>query len=433
MNSKQTAKDLINYIKNASSPFHVVLESVNMLKEAGFTELDMRRPWNIEKGGKYYVTPYKTSVFAFSIGKEVSKDQNFHIAAAHTDHPCLHIKPVAELERKGYLRVNTEIYGGPILNTWLDRSLSIAGVVALKGENVFEPKLEYIDIKRPVLTIPNLAIHMNREVNKGVELTKQNDMIPLLGMINDELNADSYFLEFLAKELNVEKEKILDFDLYIYCCEEGSIIGMNEEFISCPRLDNLTSCFALTKAMISDQREDGINVIALYDNEEIGSLTKQGADSALLSMLLSKIYASLGFDEISLQESVLRSFLLSVDVAHALHPNRMEKYDEKNYSRLNEGITIKINSNQRYTFDTEAVAILQQLCEKEDVKYKKYVNHSDLVGGGTLGPMISSWLPMKTVDLGIPLLAMHSARELMGIEDQLHLERLVTAFFKIQG
>lgn len=432
MNSKQTAKELIGYIKNASSPFHVVLESVNMLKEAGFCELDMRKPWEIKKGGKYYVTPYKTSMFAFTVGEEVSKDQNFHIAAAHTDHPCLHIKPVAELEKKGYLRVNTEIYGGPILNTWLDRQLSIAGVVALRTENVFEPKLEYIDIKRPVLTIPNLAIHMNREVNKGVELTRQNDMIPLLGMINEELNADSYFIDFLAKELNVEKDNILDFDLYIYCCEDGSLIGMNEEFISCPRLDNLTSCYALTKSIMNKKRENGINLIALYDNEEIGSLTKQGADSALLSMLLSKIYSSLGFDEISLQESVLRSFLLSVDVAHALHPNRGEKYDEKNYSRLNEGITIKINSNQRYTFDTEAVAIVQQICEKENVKYKKYVNHSDLVGGGTLGPMISSWLPMKTVDLGIPLLAMHSARELMGVEDQLHLEHLVTAFFEIQ-
>ena len=432
MNSKQTAKELISYIKNASSPFHVVQESVSMLQEAGFLELDMRKPWKIQKGGKYFVTPYKTSIFAFTVGEDISKEQKFHIAAAHTDHPCLHIKPIAELERKGYLRVNTEIYGGPILNTWLDRQLSIAGVVALKGEKVFEPKLEFIDMKRPVLTIPNLAIHMNREVNKGVELTKQNDMIPLLGMINDELNTDSYFLDFLAKELKVRKEEILDFDLYIYCCEEGSLIGMSEEFISCPRLDNLTSCFALTKSIINNKRAEGINLIALFDNEEIGSLTKQGADSALLSMLLSKIYDSFGYDEISLQESILNSFLLSVDVAHALHPNRGEKYDEKNYSRLNEGITIKINSNQRYTFDTEAVAIVQQICDKEEVKYKKYVNHSDLVGGGTLGPMISSWLPMKTVDLGIPLLAMHSARELMGVEDQLHLERLVSAFFEIQ-
>lgn len=433
MDSQQTAIDLIKYISKATSPFHVVLQSVEMLKEAGFEELDMRNPWSVVKGGKYYVVPYGTTLFAFTVGEQVSSQQSFHIAAAHTDHPCLHIKPIAELAQKGYLRVNTEVYGGPILNTWLDRPLSIAGRVALKGENVFKPDLRFLDVKRPVLTIPNLAIHMNREVNKGVELTKQTDMIPLLGLINESLNESSYFVEFLAKELQVNKEDILDFDLYVYCLDEGSLVGMNEEFISCPRLDNLTSCLALTKAIISDERCDGINLIALYDNEEIGSLTKQGADSALLSMLLTKLYNALGFDEMSLNESVLRSFLISVDVAHALHPNRMDKYDSLNHSKFNEGVTIKINSNQRYTFDTEAVAILQQLCEKEGIKYKKFVNHSDMVGGGTLGPMISSWLPMKTVDLGIPLLAMHSARELMGANDQLELERLIAAFFRTQN
>lgn len=429
MNSKQTAIDLMKYISNATSPFHVVMESKRMLEEAGFQELDMRSTFQITRGGKYYVIPYGTSIFAFTIGNKVTDKQNFHIAAAHTDHPCLHIKPAAELAQKGYLKVNTEVYGGPILNTWMDRPLAIAGRVALKGENVFKPVIRYLDVKRPILTIPNLAIHMNREVNKGVELSKQGDMIPLIGLQHEGINESSFFIDFIAKELGVDKEEILDFDFYVYCAEEGTLCGMNEEFISSPRLDNLTSCFALTRAIISDTRDEGINLIALYDNEEIGSLTKQGADSALLQMLLGKLYNALGFDATVLNEAILRSFLISADVAHALHPNRMDKYDAINYSKFNEGVTIKISSNQKYTFDTEAVAILQQLCEKNGVPYKKYVNHSDLVGGGTLGPMISSWLPMKTVDLGIPILAMHSARELMGVHDQLHLEHLIAGFF----
>ncbi len=429
MDSKRTANQLLAYIKEATSPFHAVKESVRMLEEAGFKELDMRTSFSIEKGGKYYVMPYGTTVFAFTVGKNVTEYQNFHMAAAHTDHPCLHVKPSAELTQKGYLRVNTEIYGGPILNTWLDRPLSVAGRVALKSNDIFKPEMRLIDVKKPFLTIPNLAIHMNREVNKGIELKKQSDMLPLMGMLNDTLNASDYFITFLAKELGVEKEEILDFDLYVYNAEEGCLLGMNEEFISCPRLDNLTSCLALVKGIIAGEREDGINVIALYDNEEIGSGTKQGADSALLTMLLEKIYGALGFDKMQLNEAVLRSFLLSVDVAHALHPNKTDKYDPVNHSLMNDGVVFKINSNQRYTFDTEAVACMQQLCEKAGVKYKKFVNNSDVTGGGTLGPIISSWLPMKTIDMGVGLLAMHSAREMMGIEDQVHLEKMVAAFF----
>lgn len=429
MNNKETARDFLSYIKKATSPFHAVLQSKEMLKEAGFEELNMREPWVVAPGGKYFIIPYGTCLFAFTVGDRLTGDQTFHIAAAHTDHPCLHIKPVAEMSIKGYLKVNTEVYGGPILNTWMDRPLSIAGRVALRSKNVFQPELRMIDIDRALLTIPNLAIHMNREVNKGVELSKQTDMIPLLGMINDKLNENSYFVDFIASELGVQKEEILDFDLYIYNKEEGCFTGMQEEFVSSPRIDNLSSCFALTRALISENRSDGINLIALYDNEEIGSLTKQGADSALLSMLLTKIYAALGYDEAALKEAILRSFLISVDVAHAMHPNRMEKYDATNFARLNDGVTIKINSNQKYTFDTEAVAILQQLCEKAEVPYKKFVNHSDMAGGGTLGPIISSWLPMKTVDIGIPILAMHSARELMGTEDISHLENLAACFF----
>ena len=427
-------KDLAAFIKKAVSPYHTVEESRKLLLAAGFTELKLDEEWNVKQGGKYYVLPFRTSLFAFCISKNGPKP--VHIAAAHTDFPCLHIKPVAELEQRGYLRVNTEIYGGPILNTWLDRPLSIAGRVLLKSEDIYVPREILVDFKRPVLTIPNLAIHYNREVNDGVKLSKQNDMLPLLGMINDKLNKGSYFIDMLAKEIKEKAQDILDFDLIVYNAEEPVFIGMNNEMLSSPRLDNITSCLALVEGLIasSEKNENNrINLIALFDNEEIGSMTKQGADSELMRLILRKIYHSFGKgsgDEVKLDTDIRKGFLLSVDVAHALHPAKAEKYDPVNHMRMGDGITLKLSANQRYTYDGVAVAGIQQLCEKYGIKYKKFVNNSDMPGGGTLGPIISSHLPMYTVDVGVPILAMHSARELMGAADQEELVKLITAFFR---
>lgn len=429
MNAKQTAKELMTYIKAATTSYHAVSEGIKILKEAKFKELSMREKWDFSEGGSYYLSPFPTCLFAFTVGKSMKEQQEFHIAAAHTDHPCLHIKPIAELTSRDYLKLNIEIYGGPILNTWLDRPLSIAGRVALKGQDPYHPELRLIDLKKPILSIPNLAVHMNHEVNKGVELKKQNDMLPLFGLLNKKLNEKDYFIEYIAKHLKVKKEEILDFDLYIYNAEEGNFFGLNDEFISCPRLDNLTSCHAMLKAITMGNREDGINIIALYDNEEVGCRSKQGADSAVLQMLLDKIYTTLGKGKEALHGDILESLLLSVDVAHALHPNKTDRYDPVNVALMNDGVVFKINSNQKYTFDTEMIAVLQQICESNNVKYKKYVNHSDQPGGGTQGPIISSWLPMRTADIGVPMLAMHSARESMGMEDQAELTKLLTAFF----
>ena len=427
--NKQRAKALIKYINKAVTPYHAVAEAALMLKEAGFEELSLTERFYIKESKKYFMTLYGTALFAFTVGEDVHEAQSFHIAAAHTDYPCLHIKPQPELVTSGYMKLNVEVYGGAILNTWLDRPLSVAGRVALKSDDIYRPKTRLVDFKRPILTIPNLAVHMNREVNKGVELKPQNDMLPLLGMLSDKWNKDNYFLTMLAKELKVAPEEILDFDLFVYCAEEGSLVGYEEDMISCPRLDNLTSCHALLEALIAGGRPNGINLIALYDHEEIGSRTKQGADSALLRMVLERIYAALDMDMVNLDEAIMRSFLFSVDVAHALHPNHTDKYDPVHQVRFNEGVVFKINSSQRYTFDTEAIAIAQGICEKAEVKYKKFVNHSNVAGGGTLGPIISSWLPMKTVDIGVPIMAMHSARELMGVDDQTHLAKMMMTFF----
>lgn len=421
---------LLEYIKKATTPHQAVAAGAALLKESGFEELTLGQAFDIKKGGKYYLTAYSTTLVAFTVGKKVKETQEFHVAAAHTDHPCLHIKPKAEMAPGKYLKVNVEVYGGPILNTWLDRPLSIAGRVALKGRDVYHPVMKLVDFERPVATIPNLAIHMNRKVNEGVELNKQSDMLPIIGLFEEGMNKDDYFLELLAKECGVTKEEILDFDLYVYAVEEGGYVGVQEELISSPRLDNLTSCYALLHGISQSKvRENGINVAILFDHEEIGSRSKQGADSAMLKLVFEKIYVALGFSADALTDSIFNSFLFSVDVAHAVHPHHAEKYDPVNQANMNEGIVLKLNSNQRYTFDTEAVAIAQGICEEHGVKYQKFANRSDVTGGGTLGPIISGWLPMKTVDIGVPMLAMHSARELMGRKDQEYLENLMAGFF----
>lgn len=422
---------LFDYIKEATTPHQAVSAGAEMLQKNGFSKLALEQKFEIEKGKKYFLTIAGTTLVAFTVGKAVKEDGTFHVAAAHTDHPCLHIKPKAEYTGNGYKKLDVEVYGGPIMNTWLDRPLSIAGRVSLKGKDAYHPRIELVDFKRPVATIPNLAIHFNRKVNEGIELNKQNDMLPVIGMLSSENkeNDKQYFLNLLAKELKVEKEEILDFDLYVYNMEQPMYAGADEDMILSPRLDNLTSCYALLDGIMSSDRADGINVAVLFDHEEIGSRSKQGADSAVLSMIFEKIYDALGFSAEALRNAILSSFLFSVDVAHAMHPAHSEKYDPENTAYFNKGIVLKLNSNQRYTFDTEAVAIAQAICDEAGVKYQKHANRSDIAGGSTLGPIISGWLPMKTVDIGVPILAMHSSCELMGRKDQEYLENLMKAFF----
>lgn len=436
-NNNTMNKDTVaffDYLKAGVEPHHVVKASGEFLLEAGFEELALAKPFKINKGGRYFINLFETALCAFTIGTDATEGQGFHIAAAHTDHPCLHIKPAAELNSSPkagtYMTLDTEVYGGPIFNTWLDRPLSIAGMVTLRSDDAYAPVQKYIDFEEPVAIIPNVAIHFNREVNKGVALNQQVDMIPFLGMFNEKINRDNYLLAAIAERLDVDAKDILDADLYVYCLEEPSVIGLDRDMISSPRLDNLTSCYALLKSVSEVERTSGINLALLFDHEEIGSHTKTGADSGLLLAILEKIYAGLGFSSISVRDAILSGFLFSVDVAHATHPNHPEKYDALNRMGLNEGITLKISSNQKYTFDTSAVATAQVLCEKAGIGYKKFVNRSDIPGGSTLGPLISALLPMHTVDIGVPILAMHSARELMGLEDEAALIKLLTEFYR---
>jgi aspartyl aminopeptidase len=398
------------------------------LHHMGFEELKIAEHWNLRNGEKYYINLYDSGLVAFAIGHG-SITGKLKIAAAHTDHPCLYIKPHPEMCSNGYYKVNAEVYGGAILNTWLDRPLSVAGKVSLKSNDLFCPEKRIVDFARPLFTIPNVAIHLNRQVNKGMELNKQTDMLPLAGMITDELNKNNFFVEYLAEELSVKQEEILDFELYIYNGEEGCVLGFNNDFISAPRLDNITSVEACMAGIMEGVPANGLNMIALFDNEEIGSRTKQGADSSMLQMILEKIYSHFEYRHEDFLNELLNGFFLSIDVAHGTHPNRPEKSDPTNINLLNEGIVIKRASSQTYATDCESIAIIEQICQAYDIPYQKYAARSDGTTGSTLGTIANKYIPMRSADIGLPVLAMHSARETCGLKDQAYLEEFVKRFF----
>lgn len=459
--------DLKENIDRSVSAFHTIENVKKMLLEHEFTELLMDEKFNLTAGGKYFVNLYDSTMAAFVVKAPDNKKNKpeLRIACSHTDFPTFKIKPECEIRtgitsKKGYLKINTEVYGGPILNTWLDRPLSIAGRVAVRGKDCFLPELILVDFKEPVLTIPNLAIHMNRNVNKGVELNRQKDMLPIADVIeniNENLNHSNFndhLLENINKQIHnnqalreklgkecLEYDDILDYELFLYQCEMGCQIGFVKTLFSSPRLDNLTSVYGITAGLIESCKEKiqnkedmelnqcGVHIAMYFDNEEIGSKTKQGAASNVLPMLLEKIYLSLGKSREDMINNIFRGFMLSVDVAHATHPNAVEKSDITNPVMLNSGIVIKESANQAYAGDTFAVSVIKQLCLEHDIKYQVFVNRSDMIGGQTLGSILSVMVPMRTLDIGIPVLAMHSARELMGVEDQKKLEKLLTVFF----
>lgn len=425
---KKDLDELIVQLKMGVSPFHTIAASASLLRKQQFTELKLGEPWTLTAGAGYFVNAYDTSLIAFTIGADADERPAFRIAASHTDWPCLMVKPSPELTVGNYAKLNVSVYGGAILNTWMDRTLSMAGKVCSKGADPFHPVVHFVDFKRPLLTVPNLAIHFNREVNKGIELNPQIDMQPVIAMIDKTLNKDSFFLDLLAGETGVPKEDILDYEFYIYNCDEPQLLGIQEEFLSSPRLDNLTSVHACLSGIINSSREKGICVAALYDNEEIGSSTKQGAASPLLDRILEKLYLCLGYSRSDYLDSLFNGFLLSLDVAHAFHPNKLEKYDPKDHIALNEGVALKLAVSQAYATDASYVSVIEDLCRRNDIPCRKFSNRSDIKGGSTLGSISSCMLTMPAVDAGVPILAMHSARELMGAKDQWALAELTRKF-----
>lgn len=422
---------LMRYLKAGITPYHLVETCVKDLEQAGYTPLAMEEAWHLEENKRYYINHHGTTLVAFMTpSKEAMVPHTDHlalrIAAAHTDYPCMRIKANPDTKTNCYQKINVEVYGGAILNTWLDRPLGIAGRVALRSEHCLRPEVRLYDSKRPLATIPNLAIHMNRDVNKGVELNRQTDMLPLLGMGEDE----DAFMQFLAKELGVDVKDILDFELSTYVWEEPIMLGLQEEMISSPRIDNISSCAAIVEAMCKNEAAKQLNIGICYDHEEIGSRTKQGAGSALLTDVIEKVYESMGLTVRTAKDAIYQGLMLSADVAHALHPNHVEKADITTQPVMGKGVTIKEAAAQSYATDCEAIAIVEQMAARYEIPYQKFVNRSDLVGGGTLGAISSALLPMRTIDVGVPMLAMHSARELMGTADYESLQRLVAAIYE---
>jgi aspartyl aminopeptidase len=421
-------EELETLVTASVSPYHCIMTAAQKLSHAGFEELPLANTWNLEKGHSYYVNAFDSTLIAFCVGEELEEIPSLKLAASHTDWPCLKVKPNPEVTSLKYGKLNVEVYGSPLLGTWFDRPLSMAGKICVIGSSPMETKTIFVDFSRPLLTVPNLAIHMNRDANKGVPLNAQVDLLPLITRINDTLNKDDFFLDALAKEADVKKEDILDYEIYIYNWEKGMQLGLQNEFYSSPRLDNLTSVQACISGIIDHPCSKGIRGVALYDNEEIGSRTKQGASSALTERILEKVFLSLGYSREVFLSSLLGGFMLSMDVAHAIHPNHMEKCDIKNQILMGDGVSIKLAASQAYATDATSTGMIEAICRANDIPYNKFSNRSDMRGGSTLGNISSTLLAMRTVDVGIPILAMHSARELMGAKDQEALVKLAKAY-----
>jgi len=425
--------DLMNFLDASPVNFLAAKELKQRLDAAGFIELKRCDSWNLISGGRYYVIQNGSAIMAFVAGTG-SPDLGFRIIAAHSDSPGFRIKPKAEmLCENGVVKLNTEVYGGPILYTWFDRPLSVAGRVVLRGNSPLEPETRTLFIRRPLLTIPHLAIHFNRAVNEGNPLSKQKDMLPVIAILNDTAEQDNMLLKVVAKELDVPEELILDFDLSLFDTTPACTLGLHDEFITSGRIDDLSMAHAAITSLIeaADTPCEVTRVAAIFDNEETGSGTKQGAGSPLLKDVLTRINLSFGGNEESYLRGIPRSFMISADNAHALHPNYPEKQDLTNRPALGGGPVIKINANCKYMSDAESASVYAEICRVAGVPVQYFVNHSDVAGGSTLGNILTSQIAIRGVDMGAAIWAMHSVRETASVSDYDMIIRSFSKFYTI--
>ena len=439
---------LLSFLDASPVNFLAVRNMAEELRRNGFRCIHPQEPMGqVAAGDKFYVTKNDSSIYAFQIGRKPLADTGFHMICAHCDSPTFRIKPNAEMDCEGGLvKLNTEVYGGPILSTWFDRPLTLAGRVIVKGDDVMHPRTLLLHARRPLLQISNLAIHFNRQVNDGVKLSRQKDVLPILGILSDELERGNLLMNVIVEELNaspmapdgeavekrnIRKEDILDFDLYLADATPACTFGAHGEFISSGRLDDLSMCWAGIEAMIADPEvSDTTRVLALFDNEETGSQTKQGAGSPFLSYMLRRIALMQSGSEEAYYQAVERAVMVSADNAHAWHPNYNEKYDPTNHPMMGGGPVIKFNAAQKYASDAASAAVFAGICEQAGVPCQRFVNHSDVAGGSTLGNILASSIPLRGVDMGNAILAMHSCRETGSVADH---EYAVKAFTKFYG
>lgn len=429
---KKCAQELINFLDKSPNNFFAIDTLKKELLTSGFQELKANESWNLNRDGKYFVTKNDSSLFAFIPGTQPVGDAGFKLICAHSDSPSFRIKPAPEmLTEGGVLKLNTEVYGGPILYTWFDRPLSLAGRVILKSNDPLHPTTRLVDFKKPVLLIPHLAIHMNRAVNDGNPLSKQKDMLPVLTIVNDTFEKENYLLNLVANELEVAPEEVLDFDLTLYDVQKGSFVGLQEEFISCGRLDDLAMVHAGMRALLDSPQGAQTRVLAIFDNEETGSGTKQGAASPVLANILERVVKAFGGNSEDFYRAIANSFMISADMAHALHPNYPEKHDPTNHPKMGGGPVIKIHANQKYLTDADSAAVFKTICNLAGVPVQQFVNHSDMAGGSTLGNILTSQLEMRGVDMGNPMWGMHSVRETAAVADHWYAIKAFTKFFEI--
>lgn len=416
-------KDLQKFIQKSPSSYQASESIINQLKMNEFKELQEKSTWNFEPGGSYYLIRNMSSVIAFRLGTENPSKSGFMIAGAHTDSPSLKLKSEGGNWKDGVARISTEAYGSPIISSWLDRELSIAGVVTLRVGGIWSRVL--FDYKKPVAIIPNLAIHLNREVNKGFEFNKQNHLQAVIGISKSNNNP---LKSLISNELNVESGDIGEMDLFLYDPGKGLVLG-NEYFVA-PRIDNLAMCHCILTSLISSKASDATQVAVFYDNEEIGSLTYQGANSSFLSEILERIVLA---DKNNSKEDYFMakasSFLISADGAHGVHPNFSDKHDPDYAPMLNSGPVIKLNASYKYATTSETSLVFQRLCEELSISYQKFAGRSDIPSGSTIGAISAANLGIRTVDVGNPMWAMHSIRETCGTMDHALMNKVLMHYF----
>ena len=412
---QKCAREMLDFIEKSPTCFQAVENLKADLEGQGFQELKEAGEWKIQAGGGYFVTRNDSSLIAFRLPADGSGVKGFHICASHSDSPCFKVKESPEMSVEGvYVKLNTEKYGGMILSTWMDRCLSVAGRVAVPGREGVETRL--VNIDQDLLVIPSVAIHLTRGTAENGELNPQTDMLPLFGSASQE-EEKKLLMERVAEAAGVKQEDILGQDLFLYVREKGRILGEGGDFVLSPRLDDLQCVYASSRAFLESMPQEYVNICAVFDNEEVGSGTKQGADSTFLEDVLWRISKGLGQGRTGYLRLTAGSFLISADNAHAMHPNHPEKSDPTNRPRLNGGIVIKFHGGQKYTTDAVSAARMRGICKAADVPCQSYANRSDIPGGSTLGNISTAHVSVSSVDIGLPQLAMHSAVETAGVKD----------------
>ncbi len=417
------ANDLLSFIERSPSAYHAVRSVTERLKASGYTELGECESWNLVPGGRYYVTRNLSSLIAFSL-PEAPLPRGFMIAAAHSDSPTFKIKEIHDREVAGsYTRINVERYGGMLCSTWFDRPLSAAGKVTVAENSKVISHL--VDLDEDLFMIPSLAIHMNRNANENASYNAASDMQPIAGTVAVKGGLKA----IIAEAVGASEDAVLATDLFLYPRIAGCIWGLKREFVSAPRLDDLQCVYGAMEGFIKTQNREAMPVLFVADNEEVGSATKQGAASTFLFDVLSRVIETLGGTPSDYRRTVARSFMVSADNAHAVHPNHPEYADTEHCPKMNEGIVVKHSANQRYTTDSVSSAIFTAICQKADVPLQHFTNRPDLAGGSTLGNIANTQVSLNTVDIGLPQLAMHSCYETAGVKDLDYLIKAMTVFF----